>query len=271
MASLQDVLDTLYNLVIGAVYPAGISQPSVTGVDTTIVQGFPVRNVLDTTMNSGKILISVFPTNIERVVTKFLRTYQQNQQNTPTISIVINQNLKTIQINGTVSIPQVLMVIQNGIGYAYSLQSTDTLNSIATNASLGIPGAFSVGNTIHCPQAYDLNARMSVLGTSSRELSRQERVFSISTWCPSPILRAQVIPYIDEMIKLNTDLIFTDNFYGIMWQHESPLEFYDNLELSRVYRSDLRCRIQYATTQTIDTMSIAATINNVSASTTPLS
>lgn len=267
MASLQDVLDTIYNLVIGSIYPNGTSSPSVTGVDTTIVQGFPVRNVLDTMVNSNKILVSVFPTNLERVVTKFLRDYSQNTQNSATIITTVNEATRSITISGSVSTPQVLMVLQNGIGYAYSIQPTDTLNSIAQNAALLIPNAFAVGDKIFCPMAYNLNARISVLGDSSRELSRQERVFLISAWCPSPTLRAQIIPFIDEMIKLNTYLILPDNYYALMWQHDSPMEFFDNLELSRVYRADLRCRVQYATTQTISTMTIADTISDISTST----
>jgi hypothetical protein len=249
MPDLSQVLTTVTLLVQEAVYPNGTSQPSVAGVQVSIEEGWPIRSNLDKDLAAGYAHVSVFPTNKERVVTKFERTFQPNTLTPATLTAVVSG--QTITIGGTVSIPQAVMVIVNGQaaqGYGYQVLITDTLDSIAAGIAALIPGASAVGAVVTVPSAFDLVARIATQYTASEELSRQERVFMISVWSPTPEIRYLLGSAIDVTFKENYRIVLSDNYFGqVFYDH---VEEIDMLEQEIIYRRDLFYNVQYPTTVT---------------------
>src|SRR5260363_94424 len=52
-----------------AAYPNGIDQPSITGCDIAVFQGWPKFEALSAALDAGHVQISVFPRPDERVTT----------------------------------------------------------------------------------------------------------------------------------------------------------------------------------------------------------
>lgn len=269
MASLGDVLSVLTQNVTNAIYPNGLMNPSTAGVDTTIISGWPIRNKIDHILSLGKALVTVFPTNKVKVVTKFERVYQELSKSIPTITATVLEN--TVIIGGTVSVPQAVMIFVNGTAHSYQVQETDTIDDIANGLSLIIPDASASGSVISISgNVYKLSSTIINNGISAYELSRQERVFLIRCWTTSPIVRDNIINSIDISFKENYRITLPDNFYGITWPVESPTPFIDDLEKQIMIIGNLEYKVQYPTTHTEQFAVIGDTIENITIQNTPL-
>lgn len=247
MADLSDVLVKLEDLITQAVYPNGIDQPSVAGVGVVIEQGWPIRSKLDISLTMGNAHVSVFPTNKERVVTKFERVFIPIQKTPATISATVLG--QTVTIGGVVTIPpaQAVMVIVNNIGYAYQVLESDTLNSIASSLANIIPSATAVESVITIPIAKKLIARITTPYSAGQELGRQERVFMITVWAPNPTIRTLLGSAIDVFFRLNYRIVLSDDYFAQVFY--SGVRDTDILQKSKIYRRDLDYNIQYATTR----------------------
>ncbi len=245
MASLSDVLSVLETITTNAVYPDGTSSASVAGVDVAMMQGWPVRTVLDTQLKAGKAAVSLFSTTKEKIVTKFLRDWDAIQKTPATLTALISGN--HITLGGTVSVPQAVMVLMNDVGYGYQVLMTDTLTTIATALAALIPGASSVGSVITITGNPDLMVRFATNYTAGQELSRQERVIMVTIWAPSPGIRDVLEDAIDQAMKINYKPSMPDGYYAMIFPESDP-GFIDSLEKSLVFRRDLHYRVQYATT-----------------------
>lgn len=264
MPDLSQVLTTVTLLVEQAVYPDGTSQPSVAGVQVTIEEGWPISSQLDKDIAAGNAHVSVFPTNKERVITKFERVFQANQQTVATLTATVSG--QTVTIGGTVAVSQSVMVIVNqeySQGYGYQVLITDTLDSIASSIANLIPGATSLGPVVTISTAFDIIARIATQYTASEELSRQDREFIITVWAPDPNIRFLLGSAIDVFFKENYRIILSDNYYGqVFYDH---VEEVDMLEQQTIYRRNLFYIIQYPTTltKTYTTITDPYTISNI--------
>lgn len=259
MADLSDVLNVLSNMVSDAVYPNGTSQPSVAGVDVNIFPGWPVRNFLDDEMKAGRAVVSLYPTNKEKDVTKFPRFFQEVSRSDPTITTAIVGNILTL--GGTISVPQAVMVTVDKVGYSYQVLITDTLDSIVASLALLIPGSSASGNDLTVQFKNSFFASIAVQVTSAEELGRRERVFQISCWCPTPDIRSFLAPPIDIALQREYRFVLPDGFFCHMWYDHTDEE--DFLQVPLIYRRDLFFRIQYATTYSEINTSIENNIANV--------
>lgn len=258
MSDLAAVIQTIAQNLVTPIYPNGTTNPSIAGVQVTINDGWPIRSQLDADLQSGFAHVSVYPTNQERVMTKFERVYELNTQ-TPT-TIVLTVSGTSVTVTGTISTPQVVMIIANSIGYAYAIQSNDTVNTIATNTAALIEGATATGNVLTIPSAYSLKAVVSTPYSASQEIARMDRVVMISVWAPNQVIRATLEAAIDVYMKENYRIPMPDNFFAQVFY--LSMSWTDQLEKSLIYRSDLKYTIQYATTITNAFMSVADAFPN---------
>lgn len=248
MADISDVQNTLVTLVANAVYPNGTSQPSVSGSDIRIFAGWPIPANLDADLAAGKANVSIYATNIERVTTRFDMSWQELSINTPTLTAIVDSSGTRVTIGGTAATSQSVMIILNGTGYAYAVQINDTLNSIATNTAALIPGATVSNNVITVSNAYSLIARIGVTGTGIRELKRQERVFWIITWAPTPSARDIIASAIDVALSATIRIALLDGYYArLRYIGTTPT---DDIEKENLYKRSLSYAVEYATTQT---------------------
>jgi hypothetical protein len=248
MADLSQVRDQIASNIQTPVYPNGTSMPSIAGVPVTINSGYPIRTQLDQQLQAGNAMVSVYPLPQERVMTKFERIYQPNSYSGATLVLTVNLNAYTVTITGTISIPQAVMFIVNGVGYAYQVLANDTLDSIAINMAALISGAHAIGNVVYLPISYSIIARISSNCTASLELARVDRVFCISIWSPSENIRFLLGNAIDIYMKENYRQVMPDNFFAQVFYHDTKDT--DMLDKSLIYKRDLNYTIQYATTLT---------------------
>ncbi|WAT04121.1 hypothetical protein O1V64_17980 [Rouxiella badensis] len=75
-------------------------------------------------------------------------------------SVIATVSGTAVTLSGTVSTPQNLYFLVDGSGYHYSVQSGDTLTSIATAITTLIPNASNVEEVISLPQATQIVARV---------------------------------------------------------------------------------------------------------------
>lgn len=247
MADLSDVITALVNLAEIAVYPNGLSSPSVSGTDVVVFGGWPIPANLDADLTVGKSNVSIYATTMERPTTRFPTDWLQSTINPETITLTIT-GTTILTVGGTVTTPQTCMVIVNHTAYAYEVQEDDTLDTIAAGIADLIPSAVAVGPVVTISNSYSLIARISVPGIGIRELKRQERVFMISVWSPNDTIRTSLISAIDILFASTERFALPDNFYARLKYHSSPIT--DMMEKSKLYRRDLLYTVEYATTQT---------------------
>lgn len=253
MADISDVLNALASNISNALYPNGIDQPSIANTNILVYPGWPVRDTLNTDIGLGKAHVSIFPTSIQRVKDRFFNVWQTIELNTPTIILTLqDQDLK---ISGTISVPQTVMVIYNGIAYAYSIQSTDTLASIATGIANLVPSATATGAIVTFTGAYSLAARLSFGGTSIRELSRREHVISVDVWSPNDTVRTIISSAIEIALNSLVRFPLPDGFWARI--KYASMNQVDDLQLTRIYRRNLNYMVEYAVTQTQTDYTIA--------------
>lgn len=176
MASLLDIQNAMVQTITIAVYPNGTASPSIINKDVFIYPGDPIKSQLDSDLLAGKAHIAVFPDKaMTRNVTKYRDQFADAQIDDATIFLNILNN--TVTVNGTVTVGQVSMIILNGVGFAYSAQQGDTLNTIAAALANMMPGASVLNNVITISDVKTLQARVSVLGSMRRILNTYESIF----------------------------------------------------------------------------------------------
>lgn len=248
MATLIQVLNTLTSLTEVACYPNGTSMPSITGTEIIINSGFPIRTQEDFDLSAGFSHVYIYPTDKERVVTKFERTFQPILQSVATIALTVNSVAQTVAISGTVTLPQAIMIIVNGVGYGYQILIGDTLNSIAAHTAALIPGATATGNVINLTGAHDIIARVATNYTAAEELSRVDRVFDIFVVSPNFTDRSTIIDAIDVYLKQQYRINLPDGFTGMVFYND--IRWRDDLEQYQIFKGWLNYTIQYPTTLT---------------------
>lgn len=264
MANLSDVEDTLAGLISGYLYPNGNSNPSVVpSVNNIYVYAGwprPVDLEADVKTNNNSH-VTIFPSNTGRNTTRFPQNWIENTIYPSTVTLTLAGNQVTV--GGIVSTPQACMIIVNGIGYAYQIQSTDTLNSIAAALALEIPNSSSASNVITINGAHSIVPRVTYYGIASKEIKRQEVIFNIITWTNTRDNRTQIADVIEKGLGSISRFALPDNYDAMIFY--TGLRDHDEFEKQApIYRRDLMFRIEYPTTLTDEYPSITDTITNVS-------
>lgn len=260
MADLTDVLNALVTLSAQTIYPNGTANPSIANAPVIVYAGWPIASRLDDDLAAGKVHVSVYPRPEERNTTRYSRDWQTVSINPATITLTAT--VTTVTVGGSVSTPQNATLQVNGKAYSYAIQATDTLTTITTALAALVnvdTPATSSGAVVTIPAAYKIVARVGTTGTSIRELRRQERVFQISVWAPTPVLRDAVIQPLDVALTTLNFITLADTSAARITYKSSPIN--DNLQKDRLYRRDLFYTVEYATTQT----QISTTVTDIQA------
>ncbi len=251
MADLADAVNTVV-----AIYPAGTSMASVTGLPTVIYAGAPTAVRLDADLagfsngQGGRIHVSVMPGEKERVTTRFLQDWQPLIVNAPTVTLTVSGQTVTVAGGGQPS-AQLVCVFVNGVPYPYVVQPGDTATSIATALaaliSVAVPGVASAGPVLSLPATARLGAvRVGGSGTMFRELGRQERELQITVWADTPANRDATAQAIDVALRGVPYLTMPDGLAARMQYCGTRQE--DMLQKANLYRRDLNYGVEYATT-----------------------
>lgn len=204
MADLEDVEDALKAIVVGAIYPNGVGQPSValngaTPIPCAVMTGWPTPDQLKRDHANGVQVISIFtPPQGNRNTTRLPDDWIDLTTPDPTVTVTIATVNATI--GGVVQSPQNVCLNVNGRAYVYAVQDEDTLDDIAAGLaaliSVDTP-ATSLGAVVTIPAAYLLTSAVGVEGTVARVIRQQEQLFDITVWCSSPELRKALAKFVD--------------------------------------------------------------------------
>lgn len=249
MADLSDVQNALVTLAAQTIYPNGTAQPSIATAPVIIYAGWPSSARLDDDLAAGKVHVSVYARPEERNTTRYSRDWQTVSINPATITLTATVN--TVTVGGTITTPQNATLLVNGKAYSYALQAADTLTTIATALAALVnvdTPATSSGAVVTIPTAYKITARVGTTGTSIRELRRQERVFQLVIWAPTPALRDAVTQPLDVALAVLNFITLPDTSAARLIYKSSPIT--DDLQKAGLYRRDLFYTVEYATTQT---------------------
>jgi hypothetical protein len=262
MADAYDVQVALTILAQTALYPNGINFPSIANCDIRIFPGWPIPETLDADLTARKAQVSVYPL-MSRATTRFDTSWQTISINPATITLSTNAAVTQVTVGGAVnSNPQTCMITVNGNGYNYAVQPTDTTTLIAENLAQRIPGATYSSNIINIPNAYRISTGIGVTGVSARELAREERVFTLTVWAPTPQVREEIGNAISSLFASFSRIVMPDGYF-------SQLKFvgsseHDELQKTKCYRRDIKFLVEYAITESETDYSITNNIVNIS-------
>lgn len=262
MADLTDVGNALVALAAQTIYPNGIGQASIANVDVRVFQGWPNPENLDVDLLAGKAQISVFVRPEERNTTRYPTGWKQQAAPVQTLTLTING--QQVTVGGTVSTPQNVALLVNRQSYGYAVQANDTLTTIATALAALIPGASSAGAVVTLPSSANVTAaRVGASAQFIRELKRQQRVFQISIWTPTPAMRDTIAQALDVALAAAAWLTMPDQTGARLIYKSSMVT--DDYQKNRLYRRDLMYSVEYATTQTTTATQIIGEQVNVTA------
>jgi hypothetical protein len=246
MADESDVETALVTLCSGALYPNGVNSPSVPGPDCRIYRGWPSSAALDADLTAGRINVSVFPMpRHARTTTR----YTQSRSGIPTQpTLTTSVSGTAVTFGGTADLGQVAGVLADGKSYAYRTQIGDNPALVAANlATLARASAIVQlsGCTLTILGTGTLISRVVVDASAQQEVRRQEQIFRVTCWCPTPMSRDATAIVIDLALAQLAFIALADGSMGRLLYAGTTT--FDQSQDALLYRRDLLYQIEYPT------------------------
>lgn len=260
MADLSDVTTYLAGAAAAAVYPNGLSQPSVAAMDCRIYEGWPVPEQLDldisghlagsppTVRPGGKVAnVSVYPMPGTGV------TIPQHLDETYTIipfvpGITVQSVVgSVVTVSGQPKPGEYLTLICDGVN-AFSQTGANTaavLAALAAQAQAIYGGSSSTSTTLTIPFLRSIVVRQGGMGTVGKGTHRQRHQVMITAWTPDKVSRALLAGAIDVAIKNNIRITLPDTSQAIVCYSRTNTS--DEQQATGIYRRDLVYEVEYAT------------------------
>ncbi len=249
MADESDVENALVALASAALYPSGTNSPSVPGPDCRIYRGWPSSAALDADLTAGRINVTVFPAaGHARTTTR----YTQNRCGSPTQpTLTASVSGTSVTFGGSAVLGQVVGILvggQSGESYAYRIQPGDSPALVAANLATLVRANAIVqlsGSTLIIPGTGDLIARVVADGSAQQEIRRQEQIFRVTCWCPTPMSRDAAAIAIDLALAQSVFITLSDGSMGKLTYTGTTA--FDQSQDALLYRRDLLYQVEYPT------------------------
>lgn len=247
MADISDVENALCTLIEQAVYPGGITGPSISGTTVKIYRGWPTNRALNSDLSNGYQTVTVFSReNTSRDTSRYGRIWRTVSQTSPTLSVVVQGF--TVIFGGTGGAGQTAGLTVNGVAYSVGLSMSDTPATVAASFANLVPGAVAAGGSITVPGAL-LRARVVGSGTAVMETRRQEQGVMISVWCSTPTSRDLIASTVDGSLANIDWFDLPDGTTARLLYHDTFES--DSSENANLYRRNLDYLVEYPTTLTM--------------------
>ncbi len=246
MADLSDVEIGLAGLAMQALYPGGSSSASITGQDCRVYRGWPLPASLNSDLRNGIVNVTVFPDEQPGRVTAFYPDDNQVANTGPLLTATVNGS--AVIFGGTAKVGQMAGLLIDGKAYAYQIAVGDSAASVAANLAdlVRLDQITTLSSaTLVIPAAAHIVARVVMQNRFQQQLRRQERLFHVACWCPSPTARDQVAIAVDQVIAPLTFLSFSEGTAGRITYHGTTVS--DRGEDAFLYRRDLIYQVEYPT------------------------
>ncbi len=249
MADLSDVEAALVGAVMGAVYPSGLTMPSVTGGPVRVYRGWPISGALAADLAAGVVNISVFPVpGATRNTTRWGPVVNVTP-GVATLTVAAQGNSATF--GGSGGAGQLAGLLVGGQPHVYVGQAGDTAAvaaAVLAQSVQSVRPCLLSGSTVTVPGVSSLVARVAVYASSTTEWARQEQGFRISAWCPTPALRDLVCGVMGSALAATSFLRLADGSGGRV-RYRSGTSIDDDQD-AQVYRRDLVYDVEYGTSVT---------------------
>jgi hypothetical protein len=246
MADLSDCTAAISSIVSGAVYPNGLNQPSVVGIDVRIFEGWPIPAQLDADMTAGKANISIFPMQgAQSSVFQILdETYVIKPAAHGMFVSVIDTSVTLTGVPGATEYCTLVIDGQNTFS-----RTGPTAGAIvsALLADLGTlyPGSSLSGSVLTIAGPHTVTARIGAQGTLGIATHRQKQAIMVSAWAPTPQIRTTLSAASDIALKNNIRVPLPDTSQMKICYNRTNVV--DTWESTTVYRRDLIFDVEYAT------------------------
>lgn len=277
MADISDVGAALLSLIEQATYPNGTLHASVIGHDVIIYEGWPDPQELAAGLAAGQVHVSVFPRPGDRQIDTLTNGWKEKVPVNLTLSASSIGN--TLTIGGTVSVPQNMVAIVEGIPYLYAVQPADTLATVAAGVAAAITNKAVLDQSFAAAAAaksYQITVNGAVLtvggatrvsataggaGKIIKEQRRQARVMQISIWAQSHALRDAMAKPLDAALAAVSRITLADGTYGTL-RYSGSAQI-DDLQKQGIYKRDLLYEVSYGVTTEQDTATIIVPTTNI--------
>lgn len=247
MADESDVENALVALVVAALYPNGSDRSSVPGPDCRVYRGWPTSASLDADLSSGRINVTVFPTNEPGRNTTRYRDDWVAVPAAPTLTATIDG--WSVTVGGKAEPGQAVGLSICGNAYSYRTSIGDTPEVVAGQLANAVRSHWIVnlsGARLLIPGASRMVARVVTDANATRVIRRQERAFRITCWCPSPAMRDVTASAVDAVLGDLRFIPMDDGSQGHI-RYDGTLVF-DQSQDALLYRRDLIYQVEYPTT-----------------------
>jgi len=250
MADLTDVETKIVNIVAGAIYPNGTSQPSVlpNAAAARIGRGWPLPAQLDADLAAGKCEITVYPLS-----GAYSNTYQLLDHTyvitPPAITTTVAVAGNVITVSGTLSPGEFLTLVIDGATVC-SQTGADVatmLSALAAQAVAAGYAATSTATTLTVPFGHSMVVRQGGQAVMGNVIRRQCHSIMVSVWAPNDGLRTAAAILADVAIKQHQKVSMPDTSQCILRYQRTMSS--DQMEKANLYRRDLIFEAEYATVE----------------------
>lgn len=250
MADIDDVSNAIASLVSTAVYPNGISQPSVSGAQVRIFPGWPLPSQLDADMAAGISNVSIFPM-AGATATPFQILDEWYTIVPPVHGMVVSVAGNSVTLTGTPGPTEFCAVVLDN-KYSFSRTggtSAAILSAVLADIQVNYPSSSLLGSTLTIVGAAHLVARVGSQGTIGRVVHRQRQGIMVTVWAPTPTVRTLLAAPISVSLSANVRVSLPDTTQMIMVYNRTSV--IDAWEAMTIYRRDMIVDAEYATIEQI--------------------
>lgn len=250
MADQAEVEQALAEAIAGALYPEGAGAASAVGSVCRVYRGWPVSASLEADLVQGIVHATVQPVKGSvKDTTRFSSEWQGAAGPCPLVAEVDGER---VRFSGQAGPGMVAGVRVDGRAYAWRVAEASTPGVVAAVLAGLVraerPAELS-GSVVRFPGGRGVLARAVADGQGGRELRRQEELFRVTLWCPSPEARDRVAAFID-LVLAGVGFLDVDG-WGCRVQGAGG-ETVDTGAAVRSWRRDLLYRIEYPTVLKVD-------------------
>ena len=218
-----------------------------------LYRGWPVSTDLSRAVRAGTSHVSVFPdAAMARNTTRYLPS-DAVPTDLPAPTLLLRASGAAVTVNGTAEMGQVCGLLVDGVGYPYRVQVGDGPTSVAAALAALVPAASAAGAIVTLPTDR-VTARVVQDVPLSREVRRQEQVFRVTCWCPTPAARDAVAGAVDAALAPLSRLVLASGWTVYLRYRGTRVD--DAPSQGGIYRRELAYTIEYPTTPSVVTPSM---------------
>lgn len=245
MPDQGEVAQALAGLIAGALYPAGEGAGSAVDTVCRVYRGWPVVGALGADLTAGIVHVTVQAVSGSvRLTTRYPSEWQGA---TPVCPLVAEVEGVVARFSGQAGPGMVAGVLVDGRAYAWRVTDVSSPGVVAAVLAEMVradrPATLSEA-TVMFPDAIGVVARAVSDGSGGQELRRQQELFRVTLWCPSPDVRDQVSAFVDLSMA---GVAFLDVGGWACRVLSAGGGSHDEGAAVRAWRRDLVYRVEYPT------------------------